>query len=525
MKIRPFLLAGLVALSLACSSCEKRPVAHDPPNILVCIADDASWPHMSAYGTSWIKTPAFDKVATEGILFTRAYTPNAKCAPSRACLLTGRNSWQLEEAANHWCYFPRKFKTYVEALGENGYFTGHTAKGWAPGIALTADGMKRELTGKAYNDAKTDPPTTGVSKIDYASNFEKFLQDKPEGKPFCFWYGGYEPHRRYEYGSGINKGNKQLSDIDQVFDFWPDNDTVRTDMLDYAFELEYFDRHLMRMLQTLEEEGLLDNTIIVVTADNGMPFPRIKGQEYEYSNHIPMAIMWKNGIRSPGRVVDDFVSFIDLAPTFLELAGISENRSGMAAIQGKSLTDIFYTEKEGIISESRDHVLIGKERHDVGRPYDVGYPIRGIVKGDFLYIRNFETDRWPAGDPVTGYLNCDGSPTKTVILNLHRQDMADMFWPLSFGKRVKDELYYIKDDPECMRNLAFHDDHRPLMESMKKQLFSELKKQGDPRMSGQGHIFDEYPYADKRSAHFYERYMSGEKLNASWVNPMDFEKH
>ena len=104
------------------------------PNILLAIADDWSWPHAGAYGCTWVKTPAFDRVAREGLLFARGYTPNAKCAPSRACLLTGRNSWQLEEAANHWCYFPEKFKSVFAALAEGGYITGHTAKGWGPGV-------------------------------------------------------------------------------------------------------------------------------------------------------------------------------------------------------------------------------------------------------------------------------------------------------------------------------------------------------------------------------------------------------
>ena len=100
------------------------------PNILFAIADDASFPHMGAYGTDWVKTPAFDRVAREGILFMNCYTPNAKCAPSRSCILTGRNSWQLEEAANHWPFFPKKFKTYAESLTDNGYFVGYTTKGW-----------------------------------------------------------------------------------------------------------------------------------------------------------------------------------------------------------------------------------------------------------------------------------------------------------------------------------------------------------------------------------------------------------
>src|SRR5262249_47879843 len=128
-------------------------------NILFCISDDQSFPHASAYGSAWVKTPAFDRVAREGLLFMRAYTPNAKCAPSRACILTGRNSWQLEEAANHASYYPAKFRTFVETLGANGYFTGFTGKGWAPGEPGKIDGKPRLLTGPAYSAIKTTPPT------------------------------------------------------------------------------------------------------------------------------------------------------------------------------------------------------------------------------------------------------------------------------------------------------------------------------------------------------------------------------
>ncbi|MGB0762268.1 MAG: sulfatase-like hydrolase/transferase, partial [Rubripirellula sp.] len=130
-----------------------------PPNILFAIADDLSFPHMGAYGTEWIQTPAFDRVAREGLLFNRCYTPNAKCAPSRACIVTGRNSWQLEEAANHWCYFPAKYPSYIEILARHGYTTGMTGKGWAPGVALDKNGKRRQLTGKPYAKRKAKPPT------------------------------------------------------------------------------------------------------------------------------------------------------------------------------------------------------------------------------------------------------------------------------------------------------------------------------------------------------------------------------
>ncbi len=492
-----------------------------PPNILFCIADDASQPHWGAYGCQWVKTPAFDRVAREGLLFSNAWTPNAKCAPSRACILTGRNTWQLEEACNHMPHFPAKFKTYVEELGDNGYFCGRTAKGWAPGKAVDKAGQPRQLAGPAFNRKQAQPPAQGISNNDYAANFRDFLDQKPEEKPFCFWFGSTEPHRRYEYGVGVRKGGKKLSDIDKVPAFWPDNEVTRNDMLDYAFEIEHFDNHLGRMLKTLEERGMLDNTLVVVTSDNGMPFPRIKGQEYAMSNHLPLAVMWKDGIKKPGRTIDDFVNFIDYAPTFLKVAGVPGQK--MRPITGRSLTEYFNIEAEGLVVKSRDHVLIGKERHDVGRPDDAGYPIRGIVKDGFLYLRNYETARWPAGDPVTGYLNCDGSPTKTELLNLFRSGSQQTYWQLAFGKRPEEELYDITNDRECMKNLADSEEHKERKVAMERQMIMELRAQLDPRVRGEGKIFDSYPVASP-TAKYYERFTNGEKVPAGWVNPSDYEE-
>ncbi len=498
--------------------------AEDRPNILFCISDDQSWPHAGAYGTKWVSTPGFDRVAREGLLFHNAYTPNAKCAPSRACILTGRNSWQLEEAANHMPFFPAKFETYVEALGKNGYFTGYTAKGWAPGSAHDVDGNPRQLTGKVFNKLKAKPPAKAISSNDYAGNFDLFLDDAAKGeKPWCFWYGSTEPHRRYEYGAGVKNG-KKLEEIDKVFDFWPDNETTRNDMLDYAFEIEHFDNHLVRMLASLEKRGLLENTIVVVTADNGMPFPRIKGQEYEMSNHLPLAIMWPKGIKNPGREIQDYVSFIDYAPTFLEIAKVPLSATGMAAPSGRSLTDIFNSEKSGQVIAARDHVLIGKERHDTGRPNDLGYPIRGIVKNGMLYLKNYEIDRWPVGDPITGYLNTDGSPTKTWILDARRDGSAPKFWDWNFGKRPAEEMYRVPEDRECMTNLADAPDLAELKKELITQMEAELAKQEDPRMEGKGSIFDEYPVSGP-AAKYYERMIEkGEKTPAGWVNPGDYEK-
>lgn len=516
-----------VLLSLGAVASATVPAATgatERPNILFAIADDWSFGHAGAYGCKWVKTPAFDRVAQNGVLFTRAYTPNAKCAPSRAAILTGRNSWQLKEAANHWCFFPPEFKTYPEALGESGYFVGVTGKGWGPGVARDANGRPRQVAGKPFGKRTAPSPAKGISNNDYAGNFADFLTESPKGQPWCFWYGSLEPHRGYEYGSGVAKGGKKLTDVDRVPGYWPDNEVVRNDMLDYAYEVEHFDRHLGRMLEMVEKRGELDNTIVIVTADHGMPFPRVKGQAYEHSNHIPLAVMWGRQVKNPGRIIEDYISFVDLAPTLVQSAGLQWDRTGMHPSPGVSLTSLFRTEKQGRVDRKRDRVLLGKERHDIGRPQDWGYPIRGIVKNGLLYVHNYETSRWPAGNPETGYLNCDGGATKTFILNARREKGKDAHWDLCFGKRPQEELFDVARDPDCVRNLAGSGEHGKRKAALKSQLFRELKAQQDPRMLGQGSIFDQYPYADASGKGFYERYMRGEKLRAGWVEETDFEK-
>lgn len=504
---------------------EKPP---ERPNILFAMADDWSHGHSSVDGCPWISTPGFDRVAKNGVRLTNAFTPNAKCCPARSILLTGLYSWQLEDAANHICFFPSKFQIYPEVLTKNGYFVGFTGKGWGPGVAKDSDGKPRQMTGQGFNRRKEKPPARNISANNYAGNFDDFLQAAPQGKPWCFWYGATEPHRGYQKGVGVAKG-KTTEDIRHVPKFWPDNETIRNDILDYAVEVEHFDAHLARMLVSLEKRGLLDNTLVVVTSDHGMPFPRCKGQAYNYSNHVPMAIMWPKGVKNPGRVVEDYVSFIDIAPTFVEVAGANWKESGLlnnggSVSKGRSLTDILFSGKSGKVNPERDYVLIGKERHDIGRPHDWGYPIRGIVKDDLLYIRNYETDRWPGGNPETGYLNCDGSPTKTQILEGRTKPGQKNYWDLCFGKRPAEEFYDLKADPDCVNNLAADRRHAGSLNQLKDLMERSLKNQGDPRMNGKGRLFDEYLYSNPGTRNFYERYMNGEKLRAGWVNLSDFEK-
>jgi N-sulfoglucosamine sulfohydrolase len=496
-------------------------LTNQKPNILFIIADDAG-PDMSIYGRKWCTTPAFDRIAREGLLFTRAYTPNAKCAPSRSCIMTGRNSWQLDAAANHNIYFPTKFKTYQEALAGAGYLTGYTGKGYGPGKALTDDGQPRPVLGTLFDKHTTTPPTTHMGRADYAANFADFVQ-QAGGKPWSFWVGFLEPHRAYEYGSGVKKGGKRPDMIERVPAYWPDSLTIRNDLLDYAYEIEYMDSHVARILKTLEETGQLDNTLIVVTSDHGMPFPRVKGNQYEAANRIPMAIRWPKGIKTNNRRIDDYVSFVDLAPTFLQAAGLPHNRSGMQPTVGTSLFDVFGSAKTGQANPARNFVLVGQERHDIGRPRDEGYPVRGMHKDGMLYLRNYEPTRWPACNPETGYLNCDGSPTKSLILNLRRSGKDKTYWQTNFGKRPAEELYDVRRDPDCVNNLISNPRYKAVAKQLETEMVAKLKAQDDLRQIGFGYLYEQYPVSEPAMRGYYEKNQAGNRVKAGWVEDTDYE--
>jgi N-sulfoglucosamine sulfohydrolase len=471
------------------------------PNILFAIADDAS--HFGCYGHTFVKTPTIDKLSEQGIRFTQAFTTNPKCAPSRASILTGKHTWQNKESSQHWNFWPDDLTVFPDLLEQAGYHIGYTGKPWAPG-EWERCGRTCNPVGPEYNSHSLTPPQgSNISTIDYAENFEEFLRQKDQEQPFCFWYGGLEPHRDYNFGEGQLHG-KSLTEITRVPPYWPDEKRIRTDMLDYAFEIEWFDQQLGKMICKLKECGQYENTLIIITSDNGAPFPRVKGQMYDDDFRLPFVAVWKNKI-FPNRVVDDIISFIDIAPTFLEAAGIPLPED----MFGKSLFDIFSAFGSGVVTETRNRAYMGRERHDLGREDDKGYPVRCLRTPKFLYCRNFEPDRWPAGNPETNYTNCDNSPTKERILELKKLKKNAYYWHLAFGKRPSEELYDIEKDPYCLENLAADPAFFLLKEELWKELEEVLIDTQDPRLCGNPDFFDFIEYTGD-SQHSWKHYLAGD---------------
>ncbi|GAB4134975.1 MAG: sulfatase [Planctomycetaceae bacterium] len=471
------------------NSGEKR------PNILLAISDDQSFPSASAYGDTSCKTPAFDRIAREGVLFQNAFCASPGCSPSRAALLTGRHTWQIEQAGTHASSFPKKYTVYPDILERAGYHVGYTGKGWGPGN-FRVSGRTRNPAGPAYQKRKLKSPP-GISNKDYAANFADFLKAKPDNAPFCFWFGAHESHRSYQKGSGLMAG-KKLSDV-KVPSFLPDTPEIRSDLLDYAVEVEWFDAHLMRMIQLLEKRGELDNTIIIVTGDNGMPFPRAKANCYEYGIHVPLAIRWPKRVPG-GRTVRDLIGFVDLAPTMLHAAGIPVPKT----MSGRSLMNVLASRKSGLVDVTRTKVFSARERHSSSRYKNRTYPIRAMRTERFLYIRNFRPERWPAGAPQKyeangklgpmhgGYHDIDACPSLTFLIQNRESKRVKPFFHLAVDKRPAEELFDIKTDPGNLRNLAGDPKYADVLARHRKELLKTLHETGDPRVLNGGDIYESY---------------------------------
>ena len=325
-----------------------------------------------------------------------------------------------------------------------------------------------------------------ISDIDYVGNLAHFLNKKPKETPFFFWFGAHEPHRTYTFGSGSKQAGEKVT----LPGFLPQTDTIEQDFLDYAFEINYFDQQLGKMIQLLEEKGELEHTYIIVTADNGMAFPNAKASLHEFGIHVPLLIAGPE-IAKPGRANHSLVSLIDLANTILSLANAKE----LPETSGKNLMPILKSGNKSL----HQPIFAGRERHTHARPDNVGYPARAIRTDQFLYIRNFKPDRWPAGNPapspdpkgILGYEDIDDSPTKRQMMQ--SPENWSVAFQAGFGKKMSEELYDIQQDPFCLIDLSTNRTYREKKEKLKKQLEEVLTNQRDPRVLDTGDLFDSYP--------------------------------
>ncbi|PCJ60537.1 MAG: sulfatase [Planctomycetota bacterium] len=507
------------------------------PNILFAFADD--WGrYASAYAehegeksiNHLIQTPNFDWVAKEGALFKNAFVPAPTCTPCRSSVLSGRYFWQTGLGAIlKGAVWDRKIPSYPFLVEDSGYNIGFSYKVWSPGVPKDdpygGDTRRYQSAGNDFSHFSfkvTDEYEKTKNLIqakkslydEVKNNFLSFIEDQDSDKPFCYWWGPNNTHREWQRGSGKKIWDINPDDLKgRLPEFLPDVHDIREDFADYLGECMAFDGGLGVLLDCLKEMGELDNTFIVVSGDHGIPgVPRAKCNLYDIGCEVALAARLPNVVKE-NHIIDDMVNIMDVAPTFLEIAGV-EKPSTMPA---NSLLPIMKSSKNGQVDPERTFVITGRERHvHVAREWNLPYPQRAIRTNKYLYIRNFKPDRWPVGDPkgmdnyeakpptfeelehetYSAYPDMDASPTKAwMIHNRNNKELKESY-ELGFGKRPGEELYDLKKDPNYLNNLSKDNEYKSIKESLSKQLMDELENQGDPRLVEENCRFELSPYTD-----------------------------
>lgn len=430
--------------------------ANARPNLVLLLADNWAFPHAGVYGDRVVKTPVFDGLAREGTLFTHAFAPNPSCSPSRSLLLTGQDTHRLGEAASLYGPLASDIPTYVSMLEKAGYFVGFAGKGWAPGAPRGGNPAGRQF-----------------------ASFAAFLAARPKDRPFCFWFGSHDPHVPWDRGVAFRE-KVDLQAI-AVPAHLPDHATVRGDIRNYYAEVMQFDAECGELLGELERAGERDRTLVAMTGDNGWQMPRGLANCYDLGVRVALALRWPGRIGA-GKRHEGFVTLGDLCPTFLEAAGLAIP----AAVTAKSL----------LRPPARTEVFLERERHANVRKGDLSYPVRGVRTREFLYLRNYEPERWPAGDPeyywvVGEFGDVDETPSKRLVMGAPESEP----WRLCFGKRPAEELYDCAKDPGQVRNLAGDPKYAGVKKKLAAKVDEWMRASKDPRAKGATDFWDRAPYS------------------------------
>jgi N-sulfoglucosamine sulfohydrolase len=521
---------ALTAVLPAGNAAQPAPAAKRP-NILFAFADDwgryaSAYAKIDGPGTisDAVRTPNFDRVAREGVLFRSAFVSAPSCTPCRSAILSGQHFWRTGRASilrgAVWDY---SNPAYPLLLRDAGYHLGETYKVWSPGTPVDAPygaGQHAyEKAGSRFNQfsqnvtamvaqGRTIDAAKQVLYDEVRGNFDAFLADRKSGQPFCYWFGPTNVHRKWTKGSG-----KKLWGIDpdqlkgKMPAFLPDVPEVREDLADYLGEAQAFDAALGLLLARLAEVGELDNTLVVVSGDHGAPgFPHGKCNLYDFGSSVSLAIRGP-GVTA-GRVVDDLITLPDLAPTFLEAGGVTPP----SVMTGRSLVSLLRSTQSGRVEAARDAVYIGRERHVEGARSDfMPYPQRAIRTHDFLYIVNFRPDRWPLGDPYrlegqnpptveelteetrVSLPDEDAGPTKAWLVGMRNDPKWKAHFDWVYGKRPREELYDLKSDPQQTKNVAAEPRYATQRAGLERRLMDELKRTGDPRLVDNGRFYETPP--------------------------------
>jgi arylsulfatase A-like enzyme len=452
------------------------------PNFIIFIADDVSWDDLGCYGNPMVQTPNIDKLAARGIRFDNVFLTASSCSPSRNSIITGRYPHNTGACELH-TEPPLEMISFPEILKQNGYFTAQSGK---------------FHMGK-YAERGFDLIGTGEKVGDGGEGlWLETVQNRPKDKPFFMWFAAFDAHR--VWGPNPYSGTHDAQKIIPP-PYLANSEETKNDLAKFYDEIFRFDHYIGIIVEELKNQNALDNTLILIMADNGRPFPASKTRVNDRGMKTPFIAFWANGIGKKGAVCESLVSAIDIAPTLLELAGIKVPES----VQGVSFSKLL--KKPG--KSFRNYVFAEHNWHD----YEAHE--RMVRSKDYLYILNSRpqfTNLGPA-DAV-------GSPSHSDLVRLRETGtitakQAEIF----LAPRPVEELYHNTTDPEQFINVVNEDKHFKKRNQLNKILLEWMQETGDniPQKIT-ADWYEKVPGYVKTDAHGERGEMPGEKNNAAKNN-------
>jgi N-sulfoglucosamine sulfohydrolase len=455
---------SLILVLLACTAIGRSAPAAEQqrPNILLLLSDDHSYPFVGCYGDANVKTPTLDRLADEGMKFHRFFVAAPQCVPSRAALMTGRSP-VAARMTRFTSPLPRDEITFPELLRDQaGYYTGICGRGYH------LDGSRR--LGAAVNQAFDEHRLrTFADRVDFlntcpddqvASQVAKFLDKRPDGKPFFLWANFSDPHHPWNAPADLRPDPASL----QLPAEWPDLPGMREQLADYCAEVNRLDHTIADVLEVLRERGELDNTLIIFAGDNGAALPHGKGSLYDPGVNVPLIVRWPGAVKPAGES-HDLLSGEDVAPTLLAAAGVSPPER----MSGRSFLPLL----KGESHLPRQHVFFERGPH--GRaPVSVdmhssGYDLSRAVRSD-RYKLIYNCTPWIPYSPV----DSAGGPAWRQIKAA--KDAGELPAPLVGAyfntPRPVYELYDLQQDPAELTNLS----GRPNLRAIERDLRAALAK-------------------------------------------------
>ncbi|WP_319592405.1 sulfatase [uncultured Draconibacterium sp.] len=438
------LLFSLSTLSFFPGFAGRHSQALQKPNIVFIIADDISWNDFGCYGNEIVKTPNIDKLASEGLRFTNAFLTASSCSPSRCSIISGKYPHSNGAAELHTA-LPESETPFPLLLKENGYYTAHAGK-WHMGQA-THRAFDRYTDGNGYDNGDGGE-----------DNWVRFIKERPKDKPFFFWLASFDAHR--VWGADTFKITHDPAKI-EVPVYFSDTPETRQDMASYYNEIARFDYHVGKVKEELKKQGVLENTVIIVMADNGRPFPRCKTRVYDSGMKTPFVVSWPKRMKNSAGQTESMISAVDIAPTILDMANIAVPKK----YQGISFLQILKDPE----TEVRQMVFSEHNWHD----YEAHE--RMVRTKDFLYLFNARPNLSNCGPA-----DSKSSPTQKSLNDLRdRGQLSPAQADIFVTPRPAEELFDLNLEAEQLLNVASLSHYQNKLKEMRTLLRNWQQDTGD----------------------------------------------